>query len=367
MTDQPEDGNMLDNLRSRAGGRPPELHSTPRSPVIISNVSNTTSAFDLGNINDILDKVKSLLAADILACDVQVSLFVAASQSYRQDTTLRPFPPMYINEEGERDIKSLMSSVSELPPLSEMARDLEIGATIDGRTLRLLAWILTGGPSRLTLRSLSSSQAADVLNLAGPVSSNYPQPAFVLEVKTNGFERWDGDVSADSHFWAFHGSRLDNFHSILSHGLQQHRTKNSLFGEGIYLASDLGVCLAYSSRGVGWNNSSLGPSLSCLAVTQVKHHHDVKVEDSLVEDSEGGRVPEKYVVVRNNELLRIRYLLVYQHQPPVLAKSDNIITLWIKENKMLLLLLAYAFLLVCIGLSNSVWLKRWLRRSGWID
>ena len=73
MTDQPEDGNMLDNLRSRTGGRPPELHSTPRSPVIISNVSNTTSAFDLGNINDILDKVKSLLAADILACDVQVS------------------------------------------------------------------------------------------------------------------------------------------------------------------------------------------------------------------------------------------------------------------------------------------------------
>merc|ERR1719469_956120 len=305
-------------------------------------------------MNDMVDKVKSLLAADMLACDVQVSLFVAASQSYRQDTTLRPFPPMYINEEGERDIKLLMSTGPEIPPLSDLQRDLEAGAAVDGRKVELLAWILTGGPSRLSLRSLSSSQAADVLNLAGPVSSTYPQPAFVLEVKTNGSERWDADVSDDSHFWAFHGSRLDNFHSILCHGLQQHRTKNSLFGEGIYLASDLGVCLAYSSRGVGWSNSSLGPSLSCLAVTQVKHHQDVKVEDSLVEDSEGGRVPERYVVV-------------YQHQPPVPARSDNIIMLWIKENKMLLLLLAYAFLLICIGLSNSVTLKRWLRRSGWMD
>jgi len=363
---------MLGNLRSRAGGRTPQLHGTARTPVIISNVSNTDSGFDSGNVDDVVDRVKSLLAADMLACDVQVSLFVAASQSYRQDSTLRPFPPMYITPEGERDMKSLMRTVSELPPLCEVQKELEGAAVQDPRRLALLAWILTGGPSKLSLRSLSSSQAAEVVSLAGPVPSSYPQPAFVFEVKTTGSERWRAEMATSSSFWAFHGSRLDNFHSILSHGLQQHRTKNSLFGEGIYLASDLGVCLAYSSRGVGWNNSSLGPSLSCLAVTQVKHHQDVKVHTEepgrgMVEDSEGGRVPEKYVVVRNNELLRIRYLLVYQHQPLVAERSSNRLTLWMKRNQMLVLLLAYAFLLVCIGLSNSVTFKRWLRRIGWIQ
>jgi len=363
---------MLGDLRSRAGGRPPQLHDTSRTPVIISNVSSSSSGFDSDNVDDLVDRVQSLLAADMLACDVQVSLFVAASQSYRQDSTLRPFPPMYLSSDGERDIKSLMRTVSSLPPLSSVLKDLEQGRGVDTETLALLAWILTGGPSKLSLKSLSSSQAEEVLSLAGPVPSSYPQPAFVLEVKTNGSEKWRLEMLAESSFWAFHGSRLDNFHSILSHGLQQHRTKNSLFGEGIYLASDLGVCLAYSSRGVGWANSCLGPSLSCLAVTQVKHHQDVKVHTEepgrgMVEDSEGGRVPEKYVVVRNNELVKIKYLLVYQHEPKVEATSSNAVMGWVKENKMIMLLLAYAFLLVCIGLSNSVTFKRWLRRSGWMS
>ena len=85
----------------------------------------------------------------------------------------------------------------------------------------------------------------------------------------------------------------------------------SLFGEGIYLSEDLGVCLTYSSRGVGWTRSQLGNSVSCLALAQVIDHPSVKLhtddsERGTVEGSEGGRVPDKYIVVRNNELLHIR-------------------------------------------------------------
>ena len=73
-------------------------------------------------------------------------------------------------------------------------------------------------------------------------------------------------------YWAFHGSRLDNFYSILNYGLQQHLNKTGLFGEGIYLCEDLGVCLTYSSQGLGWIKSRLGQRLSCVAVAQVKHN-----------------------------------------------------------------------------------------------
>ena len=76
-----------------------------------------------------------------------------------------------------------MRTVSSLPPLSSVQKDLEQGRCVDTETLALLAWILTGGPSKLSLKSLSSSQAEEVLSLAGPVPSSYPQPAFVLEVR----------------------------------------------------------------------------------------------------------------------------------------------------------------------------------------
>jgi hypothetical protein len=48
------------------------------------------------------------------------------------------------------------------------------------------------------------------------------------------------------------------------------------------------------------------------AVNQVRHHEDVKIhsEDPTrgrVEGSEGGQVPEKYIVARNNDLLHVRW------------------------------------------------------------
>jgi len=374
MSDTNDESNMMSELRTRPSGSQTELHTASRGPVILSHDSSalgSSSDLELENTNDLVEKVRSLLSCDLLACDVQVSLFVATCQSYRQDTALRPFPPMFLTETGDRDIPALLSAVNRLPPLADLLRQLDAGpgAAEDKRVLALLAWVLTGGPSKLNMRTLTQAQARETIKLAeGHISSKYPQPSYVLEVKTNVTERW----REDDTFWAFHGSRLDNFHSILSHGLQQHRTQNSLFGEGIYLSSDLGVCLAYSSRGEGWKHSAIGPSLSCIALAQVKHHPSVKIHTKdpgrgVVEGSEGGRVPEKYVVVRNNDLVHIRYLLVYRHQPPATGGSSNIVTTWMANNKMLLLLLGYAVLLLAIGLSNSITLRRWLRRGGWID
>jgi hypothetical protein len=53
--------------------------------------------------------------------------------------------------------------------------------------------------------------------------------------------------------------------------------------------------------------------LKCVFfLLKVRHHESVKIhsEDPTrgrVEGSEGGQVPEKYIVVRNNDLLHIRY------------------------------------------------------------
>ena len=61
--------------------------------------------------------IKGRLKVDPLAVDIQWSLLVAALASYRHDTVLRPFPPLFqteITDNGHgtsesRDFKSLVS------------------------------------------------------------------------------------------------------------------------------------------------------------------------------------------------------------------------------------------------------------------
>lgn len=51
--------------------------------------------------------LKHLLEKDPKAADLKWSLFVAASNTYRYDSCLKPFPPMYIKNEC-KDIEALV-------------------------------------------------------------------------------------------------------------------------------------------------------------------------------------------------------------------------------------------------------------------
>jgi len=358
-------------LRARGGGRTIGHHGQ----VLVQGSEET--AGEVVEEEEEEDEVRvsllQLLDHDLLACDVQLSLFVAAASSYRQDTALRPFPPFFLTGSGERDVEGLQAGLASLPSLEDVRRGLKENSVIlSAKLQKLLLWVFGGG---LRLRCLSKTEADAVMNLPGrdsastSKSASHPQPQVVLEVQGPGLASWEERVSSESNLWAFHGSRLDNFHSILNFGLQQHRNKVSLFGEGIYLARDLGVCLAYSHRGQTWQKSALGNSISAVAVAQVLDHptqvnlHSADARGE-VEGSEGGRLPDMYVVVRNNELLKIRYIMIYRHETSALRAGGGIIAAWVGQNRMLLLLLAYAAMLALIGLVNSQWVKRWLRKRG---
>lgn len=63
----------------------------------------------------------------------------------------------------------------------------------------------------------------------------------------------------------------------------------------------------------------MGEKLSCIAVCEIIDHPDVKRavqgpnrrSRSRADNSEGGDVPEKYFVVTNNQLVRVKYIMVY--------------------------------------------------------
>ncbi|XP_055134123.1 protein mono-ADP-ribosyltransferase PARP16 isoform X10 [Symphalangus syndactylus] len=136
----------------------------------------------------------------------------------------------------------------------------------------------------------------------------------------------------------------------------------SLFGEGTYLTSDLSLALIYSPHGHGWQHSLLGPILSCVAVCEVIDHPDVKCQTkkkdskeidrrrARIKHSEGGDIPPKYFVVTNNQLLRVKYLLVYSQKPPKRASSQ---LSWFSSHWFTIMISLYLLLLLIVSVINS--------------
>lgn len=77
-----------------------------------------TSRLDSTNLQEDVGKkilsLKHLLEKDLKAADLKWSLFVAACNTYRYDSCLKPFPPMYIKNEY-KDIEALVEFLKYWP------------------------------------------------------------------------------------------------------------------------------------------------------------------------------------------------------------------------------------------------------------
>nr|XP_045016543.1 protein mono-ADP-ribosyltransferase PARP16 [Jaculus jaculus] len=297
-------------------------------------------------------------ARDVPAADLRCSLFAAALRSYKRDSVLRPFPASYARRDG-KDFEALLADAGRLPNLKEL---LQSPGDKDKPAWDLVSWILSS--KVLTIHSARKSQFEKIQQLTGPSSTPVPSPDFLFEIEyfdplNAKFYETKGERDL---IYAYHGSRLENFHSIIHNGLHCHLNKTSLFGEGTYLTSDLSLALIYSPHGHGWQQSLLGPILSCVAVCEVIDHPDVKCrirkKDSKEIDrrrarikySEGGDVPPKYFVVTNNQLLRVKYLLVYSQKQPKRASSWPS---WLSSHWFMVMMSLYLLLLLIVSVANS--------------
>jgi len=131
-------------------------------------------------------------------------------------------------------------------------------------------------PSGLKLRTVDCSE--EVL----PNSSS-AKPCHVFEVKDGKqSQRWQVFLSQrgpDCKLHSgYHGSRTENFFSILTYGLQQHLNKTSLFGHGIYLSTELSMALGYSGgSGNAYAKSALGARLAAVVQCEVIDDQEVKL------------------------------------------------------------------------------------------
>lgn len=305
--------------------------------------------------------VCSCLHRDPVAADLRCSLFVAAVQSYKRDSALRPFPPRYLTGEV-KDFEELQKDVDTLPNVRDLVR---LGHGDGDHHLALVHWVLSS--KSFAVKTLQKEEFARLSQLTQNegISAPAPAPDFVFELQycdvlNTKFER---TRAGRELIYAFHGSRLENFHSIIHNGLHCHLNKTSLFGEGTYLTSDLSMAILYSPHGNGWRESVLGPLISCVALCEIIDHPDVKCQvkkkdsESIdrkrlrARNSEGGEVPEKYFVVTNNELLRVKYLLVYSQRRYRSRHAQG--TSWLVRHHFAIMMGLYLLLLIFIGAFNS--------------
>lgn len=303
--------------------------------------------------------VCSCLHRDPVAADLRCSLFVAAAQNYKRDSLLRPFPAKYLSGEN-KDFEDLLADVKSLPGVRELVR---LRPREGEHHLALVHWILSS--KSLAVKTLQKEQYASICNLTENEGIATPVPDFLFELEycdqmNARFEKTRGERDI---FYAFHGSRLENFHSIIHNGLHCHLNKNSVFGEGTYLTSDLSMAVLYSPHCSSWRESLLGSLLSCVALCEVIDHPDVKCQvkkkdseaadrqRSRAKNSEGGEVPHKYFIVTNNQLLRVKYLLVYSQKRHLSRHSRS--SSWLPRHHFAIMMSLYLLLLIFIGAFNS--------------
>lgn len=115
---------------------------------------------------------------------------------------------------------------------------------------------------------------------------------------------------AQGSFFAFHGSGAENWYSILRNGLRSmsnttYMSTGAAYGEGIYLATELGTSMMYA-RGVGssWPNGRLKSGFQCVAICEVINNS---------QRPNAGSRNNILVVPREKEQdVSIRYLLVFR-------------------------------------------------------
>ncbi|XP_062062125.1 protein mono-ADP-ribosyltransferase PARP16 isoform X1 [Lepus europaeus] len=312
---------------------------------------------------------------DVLAADLRCSLFASALQSYKRDSVLRPFPASYARHDC-KDFEALLADTSRLPNLKEL---LQSSGDNDKRAWDLVSWILSS--KALTIHSAGKAEFEKIQKLTGAPHTPVPAPDFLFEIEyfdpaNAKFYETKGEREL---IYAFHGSRLENFHSIIHNGLHCHLNKTSLFGEGTYLTSDLSLALIYSPHGHGWQRSLLGPILSCVAVCEVIDHPDVKCQTkkkdskeidrrrARIKHSEGGDIPPKYFVVTNNQLLRVKYLLVYSQKQAKSRASRQLS--WFASHWFTVMLSLYLLLLLIFSQINKQPsavppAQPWMRKEG---
>eukprot|EP00755_Sulcionema_specki_P028662 Sspe_Gene.90411::Locus_61973_Transcript_1_1_Confidence_1.000_Length_746::g.90411::m.90411/K00774/PARP16; poly [ADP-ribose] polymerase 16 len=220
-----------------------------------------------GNAVDLREAVRSS-GMSRETYELEVSLLAGALQSYRRSSVVNPFPKAFITADGDRDYGLLQQTVSAIPSSS---------AAFSGETLHVTPKV---GEVFAFLRGLHNVTSIPVDHISGYINSDdlASLPQFVFEVQHDPNSSRSRDfvehAKGRTTGTGFHGSKIENWFSILKNGLQNYsgtkkQMHGAVFGEGIYLSTALKVACDFSESGMCWKSSEvLGPKLKIVAMCE---------------------------------------------------------------------------------------------------
>jgi len=161
----------------------------------------------------------------------------------------------------------------------------------------------------------------------------------------------------------FHGSPLENFHSIVRNGLDHtYGKETSLFGDGIYLSSDRDVAFSFLKPGPNcYTHSLYGERMGCIVCAEVACKSKIVRQSKEGSSNASGiaidadnSLPKGYIVSEENECVQVKYILIYNNfTVPTKSKSKVCVTI----------ALLYIFFLIALWLMKSMPMKRLMMLS----
>ncbi|KAJ7626463.1 hypothetical protein B0H17DRAFT_1024399 [Mycena rosella] len=230
---------------------------------------------------------------------------------------------------------SIAGLIDTLPSIDDMKRHLErkvkpgkskprLTDMEDGKVLPaawfVLRWCVASCTAYLEEMSSSDEQCIQGVDAAWrqfrfSVGAPNAEAKFQKAVKV----ATETDINAKKYpsLYAFHGSALKNWHSIIRHGLWFKNVVNGrAFGDGVYLAKEAQTSMGHYAVGgrACWRKSKLGPT-SCVALAEV-----VNLPGQFVSS-------HPHFVIKDTEWIMCRYLLVkgleVPAQDPTAAKKKK--------------------------------------------
>jgi poly [ADP-ribose] polymerase 6/8 len=205
--------------------------------------------------------------------DLLVILIKTAVKSQRRDLIVNPYPLVVDPQNSDRlildpknkDFNKLQQIMDEIPSI----RDLQFKQ--NSKAHLTLQWIVTSNRSHL----VKIPNADQIVQMRTThqflmLSQDPEREARFLQLKEES-----GSV------FAFHGSRLENWHSILRNGLinasgSKYQLNGAAYGNGIYLSTDTSVSAGYS--GLNCDYSSSASSSASSKKRQNKNKQDAEDE-----------------------------------------------------------------------------------------
>ena len=230
--------------------------------------------------------------------DFILSLLYCSAGSYKHSSLIDPFPDGFSNS------SALTSWMETLDPL----------VLSDGPT-QFISWINSFSEKFSFL--LTSPKIFEEETGIPSGNKNIPKPHYIVKFYGHRNERFDDLANFYGTDIGFHGTPTENVYNILNNGPIGSHNRRSLFGQGTYLSSDLGVALSFSKAGVSWKKSILGSNMICVLQCDVLRSDQVKKGVSKLSgiSLDTHSLPHNYFVVKDDDHVRVTHVLVYVSKP----------------------------------------------------